>query len=372
MSTKNSDWGMKRLSTKELAEHVGATLQFGGNIAVFGRRGSGKTHISKQQIEQAKYKEIYINASVLERPDMGGYPDFRAVNTSEEALKKYIDFLLPGYYRHLCEGTQSCAVLLDEVDKADPSVWAPLLEFTQFHTMNGKKLPNLKAVIMTGNLSAEGGQRPCLPLLDRAEKYLAEADVNAFIDWAGKSKEIHPSITAYLHDNPEDLFGDVDPGEIYADPSPRGWHNASKILYFGEDHHWSNRILSDKVAGCIGKKAGIKYAAYFTHYQVLLPMIEKIFKGEKFESEFKKLEPSKQMVASMIVCARLARKLDDCKEGTAPKETQTISKFMNLIDSEMALIAIRSQIGLVRTVAHGLDEAPGWSELLSRISDRMA
>lgn len=372
MSQPVSDFGMKRLSMKELGQHLAATIQFGGNLAMFGRRGSGKTHISKHEISRANMREIYINASVFERVDFGGYPDFKNVaKKSESEINKYIDFLMPGFYKHLIEGNKKCVVLLDEVDKADPSVWAPLLEFTQFHTMNGKALPNLQAVIMTGNLTSEGGQRPCLPLLDRAEKYIVEADVQAWLDWAGSSRQIHPSIAAYINDHPDDLYGDIDPGEVYADPSPRGWHNASKMLYFGEENRWSTNILTDKVAGCVGKPAGLRYSSYYNHYQVLLPLIEMVFKGMDVKKEFDKLEPSKRMVASMITCARYARKLDEAK-GKIPDCTGHVAKFMLSVDDEMALIAIRSQITLKRILENGLDDNEDWDELITKISSRLS
>lgn len=367
MAATSSDFNLQKVSTVDLTDNIRATIEQEGNIAIFGRRGSGKTYISKAEIARSNHKEIYLNCSVFERVDLGGYPNF---HTAAEGKKKYIDFLLPQFYENLIENKEPCVLLLDEVDKADPSVWAPLLEITQFHTMNGRQLPNLKAVIMTGNLQAEGGQRPSLPLLDRAEKYLVESDVSQWLDWAARCGQIHPSITAFINDHQEDLFGDVDPGEIYADPSPRGWHNASNIVNFGEAHKWNGKVLTTKVAGCVGKKVGLKYDQYFQHYQVLLPLIDKVFAGEPIK-DFKKLEPTKQIVACMIICSRFARLIDKCEENERPKETKVVAKFMKDVDSEMTLISVRSQIGLQRVVSHGLDEDPGWDEILRNISDKM-
>src|SRR5208282_4961589 len=118
------------------------------------RRGSGKTIIGKTSIKESGCKEIYMNLSTMERPDMGGYPNFFAAKQD----RHFVDFLLPYWYQDLIEGDTPCVALLDEVDKAEAALWAPLLEFTQFHTINGNKLPNLRAVIMTGNLQSEGGQ----------------------------------------------------------------------------------------------------------------------------------------------------------------------------------------------------------------------
>jgi hypothetical protein len=263
----SSDFNLEKLNTKDLSEHVASTIQIGGNIAVFGRRGTGKTEISKQEIKKANSHEVYINLSVLERVDLGGYPDIMGRNAAiSEARRKFVDFLLPQFYEPMLEGKQSVVALLDEVDKADPSLWAPLLEFTQFRSINGRKLPNLGAVIMTGNLISEGGARPSLPLLDRAEKYLVEADATSWLEWAGKSGHIHSSITAYVYDHPKDLFGAVDPEDRYADPSPRGWARASEILHKGEEKGWSPTLLNKKVCGCVGKDAGIRYSNYYEHY----------------------------------------------------------------------------------------------------------
>jgi hypothetical protein len=309
MSTVSSDFNLQKISTKEFSEHVRATIEFGDNLAVFARRGAGKTTIAKQIIVESGYKEVYLNTSLCERCDFNGYPKL----FDSKSENKYVDYLLPQYFRPLIEGNkQDTVLLLDEVDKANQEVWAPLLEITQFRTINGRELSNLKAVIMTGNLQAEGGQRPCLPLLDRASKYLMEANTSHWLDWAARTRSIHPSITAFISDHGDELFGDVDPGDVYADPSPRGWHNASNILFFGEEKRWSPKLLTAKVAGCVGKKTGLKYSSYFDHYVVLLPYVERIMKGEQ-PKDFDKLEPSKRCVCCMIVCSRLAKFLYEMK-----------------------------------------------------------
>ena len=363
-----SDFNLQRLSTKSLAENVGASIRVGSNIAIFGRRGSGKTEISKQEIAKAEMKEVYINLSVLERVDMGGYPDIMS-----GAKKKFIDFLLPSFYEPMMEGNKPVVALLDEVDKADPSLWAPLLEFTQFRSINGRAIPNLAAVIVTGNLLAEGGNRPSLPLLDRTEKFLVEADAQSWLDWAGKTGKIHPSITAYINDKPNDLFGAVDPEDRYADPSPRGWAKASELLFKGEANGWGSELLNTKVSGCVGKDAGMRYSLYYDHYQILLPLIEKLFQGKDVISDFKKLEPTKRIVACMIACARLASQLDKAALANekAPPGLSYMGKFLQEVGSETVLVSVRSQIQLDRIVDWNLDDHPDWGQLLTKINNQV-
>lgn len=360
----SSDFNLEKLSTKDLGEHVGATINVGGNIAIFGRRGTGKTEISKQEIRKADKVEVYINLSVMERVDLGGYPNIMAGSQQ----KKFVDFLLPSFYELMIEGDREVVALLDEVDKADPSLWAPLLEFTQFRSINGRRLKNLSAVVMTGNLISEGGSRPSMPLLDRAEKYLVEADASAWLDWAGKCGKIHPSITSYLTDHPNDLFGAVDPEDRYSDPSPRGWTRASEILHKGEALNWNSTVLNKKVSGCIGKDAGIKYSNYYEHYQQLLPMVENIFKGKDVSSKYNALEPTKKLVACMITCARLATQLDQLKNNEHLDSISYVGKFLQKVSHENALVAIRSQIQMSRLIQFGIDDQPEWAKVIADVS----
>ena len=364
----SSDFNLEKLNTKDLSEHLGASIQMGGNIAVFGRRGTGKTEIAKYEIKKADFTEVYINLSVLERVDMGGYPNIMAAGQR----KKFVDFLLPEFYEQMMEGKKPVVALLDEVDKADPSLWAPLLEFTQFRSINHRPLPKLHAIIMTGNLISEGGSRPSLPLLDRAEKYLVEADATSWLDWAGKSGRIHPSITAYVNDHPKDLFGAVDPEERYADPSPRGWDRASQILFKGEERGWSTYLLNKKVAGCVGKDAGIKYSNYYEHYMELLPMVEDIYHGRDVSGKYATLEPTKKLVACMITCARLATQLDQVKEtDELPVSIKYVGKFLHKVSYENVLVAVRSQVQIERMVKFNLDEHPDWANVLSKINKQV-
>ncbi|NDB84360.1 MAG: hypothetical protein EB127_16885 [Alphaproteobacteria bacterium] len=363
-----SDFNMEKLSTKELEQHLDASIKAGSNVAIFGRRGSGKTQISKQAIAKSGSRELYINLSVFERTDMGGYPNIMGHNNKS----KYIDFLMPQMYEALMEGDKPVVALLDEVDKADPSVWAPLLEFTQFHTINGRELKNLQAVVMTGNLLSEGGNRPCMPLLDRAEKYLVEADATSWLEWAGRSGKIHPAITAYITDHPKDLFGAVDPEDRYADPSPRGWAGASELLFVGEKNGWNTEVLNKKVCGRVGKDAGIKYSNYYEHYQVLLPMVDRIYEGKDVSAEFNKLEPTKRLVGSMIACARLANQLDSHKGDKLPKSVDYIGKFLKGISYENVLVAVRSQIQLERILKYSLDEHPEWEALINNMRKKVS
>lgn len=385
--SKKSDHNLIVLNTKQYAEGLRATIQAGKNFAIFGRRGGGKTEIAKSEIRSTSVKhkgqdrlcrEVYLNLSILERVDLGGYPDIVGVSETEKERRKYVKFLLPAYLERLIEGDDPVVLLLDEVDKADNSLQAPLLELTQFRSVNGRQLPNLYAVIMTGNLIAEGSQRPSLPLLDRAEKYILEADGHQWLEWAGKSGNIHPSISAFINDNPVELFGELNEDENYADASPRGWHNASQLVKFGEEHRWSTDLMSNKVSGCVGKKAGMRFKHYFDHYQHLLPLVGKIIDGKDVLSEYKKLEKTKQVILNMVLFSKLAGIIKahmekGGKRGPLPKEGEIVGKFIDNanVDAEMVLIAARCQIGIDLFMKSGLDDIESWNKVLKSVQKKL-
>lgn len=364
-----SNFNLQKIDTKEYQQTIKSCISSGTSMAVFGRRGSGKTQIAKEEIRQNGCVEVYWNLSTMERVDVGGYPDLLG------ARGDFVNFKLPSTYEKMINGDQKVVALLDEVDKAEPSLWAPLLEFTQFHTINGRPLPNLQTIIMTGNLISEGGAKPCLPLLDRTTKFLIEPDVQAWMDWAGSSRKIHPSITSYIHDNQLDLYGDVDPDSSYADPSPRSWENASKILFKGEEENLSPRLLYKLVAGCVGNAVGLKYQAYFDHYQKILPMLDKLEKGNNIMKEYNALSPTEQLIVVSVLCNRIAGAVDDPNSnGKLSKKASELlknsAKLLVEAPQEYCLIGVRSQITLPRLIKHGLDEHEEFGKVISRVKQK--
>ncbi len=364
-----SDFNLEKLNTKQLSKHIRASLQAGSNVAVFGRRGLGKTQISKQVIKELGFHEEYINLSVFERTDIAGYPDMFSSNKDRE--ERFINFILPRMYEKMIHGSKKVIAVLDEVDKADPSLWAPLLEFTQFRSINGRDLPNLHAVVMTGNLISEGGSRPSLPLLDRTEKYLVETNADVWLDWASQTGSIHPSVYQYITDHPTQLFGPVDANDNYADPSPRGWHNASNVVKFGEENGWDDHLINEKVSGYVGRVAGLDYKMYFTNYRVLLPLVDAIFKGQDYKDSWNKLTPTEKLYAGAIACGRLASILDASSPTNPSKEVEHALKMVGIFlyqaGQENTMLNVRHQITIQRLAKWKLMKHPDWQMTLESV-----
>lgn len=372
-----SNFNLETLGTKQLQTHIKCSIEAESNIAIFGRRGLGKTAISRAMIKSLGLKEVYMNLSVYERVDMGGYPDMFSPKEKGEKMERFINYILPRIFEPMLIGDEKVVALLDEVDKADSSLWAPLLEFLQEKSMNGRLLKNLLTVIMTGNLISEGGSRPSLPLLDRTEKYIVQSSVANWTEWAALSGKIHPSIYQFIVDNPDSLAGPVDAGENYADESPRGWENSSKVVSIGELRGWDVSIITDKVSGFVGRKSGIDYKMYFSNYKVLLPLVNRVFEGYDVKNEWSGLTPTEKLYTTVIICGRLATQLDavpktdlidPLKKSQPPETLHYVGKFMQYAGDENVLIAVRQQLQLPRIVRWGLDTIPSWEGLLPKIS----
>ena len=381
---KISDFNLQSITTVDYSQILTGSIHSGTNLAVFGRRGSGKTEIAKQTIKTTlvgdekptKPLQVYINLSVAERTDMGGYPDmFGAMESAkklseDEKIHRFVNYILPTFFEAMIVGDRPVVALFDEVDKADASILAPLLEITQFREINGRALKNLHSCIFTGNLISEGSERPSLPLLDRCEKYLVQADTNSFLNWAAASLKIHPSIMTFLEHKPGQLYGSLDgAGDLYAEQSPRGWEYASRALFYGEKHGWSPELMLKKVSGFVGKSAGIEYDIYFTHYHELMPLVKRIFKGEDVKQDYKDMNRGMKIYAAMIVCSMLAGILDKAKASETGTKSQVpelinVGKFLTAcVEDEDVFVSVRTQLTLQRVVEWGLDTHKDWTVL---------
>ncbi len=375
-----SDYNLHKIKTSELEQHLAATIDYGGAMFILGQRGIGKTWITTKAINDAGFDCVGFALATYDKADFVGYPDL--FNQFKEVGKqRFVDYILPKIYAPLFEEgrERKCVVFFDEIDKAAPELWAPLLEFIQFGRLNSKRMPNLQAVISSGNHLAEGGQKPIAPLLDRQEKYLVESSIKQWLDWASsKDGGIHTSIYAFLKDNEGALSGELDLGELYANESPRSWHNASKLVHFGEKRNWSNDMIMAKVCGCVGKRSGNLFSAYFTHYRIIIPLVEKILNGEfeKVRRDFDKLEPTRQFICVMTAAQRVANSIDNMSneekdKKVIPQAVEMYGEFINLIDQEMALMGLRSGVKLERMVPLNLIRHPKYDRLLSELRRRM-
>lgn len=361
-----SDYNLPRIDTSKLSQHLDYSIAAASNMVIIGRRGSGKSIIGKERIQQSGCREVYINLSVFERPDLAGIP--RVFNQDPKA--RFIDYFLPRMYEPLMEGKKKVVIFFDEADKADDSIFHPLLEISQFHSLNGTSFPNLQSCIFTGNLISEGSKRIHPALMDRAEAYLLQPNAISWLEWAAKVG-IHPAVYAFIRDNPHRLFGsDQLSDDMLVDPSPRSWEMASNIIKFGEEHNYEIELILEKVCGFVGRQVGAEFRNYYTHYKVLLPFVESVFNGEDVSREYKEMGPTDKLAACLVIAARLAAQLDAANpEKDKPPAIDMVANFLKYVSPEHTVICLRSRVQGERIRRWNLRKHPVWTKILDNITN---
>lgn len=310
------------------------------NIFLFGRRGTGKTDIALQAAKECNLKVNYINLSVIERPDLAGYPN---VNSDSDV----ITFKSPYFLPTLKDGAVSDSIILfDELDKAPAEVTSPLLEILQFKRINGKPI-NAAACLLTGNLLNEGAYSNLIStaLLDRGAKYILAFDFQKWLDWA-KLNNVNDLITGFLRSNPEFACGNVD-SNCYASPSPRGWTLASNALSKSREHKIVDiETITQIISGFVGAEAGLRFQIWYEYYKKFEPIVHSLIEtGSIGQFKFNELMPTEKIIFVISACYLAKQKvIQEFSKTTKNKFVclDHLCKFLstNNVDSEVQVMGL--------------------------------
>jgi hypothetical protein len=271
-------------------------IQSNQNIFLFGRRGVGKTHIAIQAAQECKLRIIYINLSVIERPDLAGYPDMNVPGD-------IINFKSPYFLPPLQDGKKPDSVILfDEVDKAPAEVTAPLLEILLFKKINGRPI-NAVGCVLTGNLLNEGAysNQISTALLDRGAKYILSFNFEKWVDWA-KLNGVHDLILGFLRSDPTFACGEIE-DTAYASPSPRSWTLASEALVRTKEFRMSDiESVTHIISGYVGGEAGLRFKIWYEHYRKFEPYVRALIDNNNLSFDFSSLAPTEKVVFVVSAC----------------------------------------------------------------------
>jgi hypothetical protein len=336
------------------------------NMFLFGLKGTGKTSIFAQAIEQSNYEAININLSVIERSDLCGYPNlFDSGDT--------LSFKAPSFLPRLKDKKKaSYVIVFDEVDKCSPDITAPLLEILQFKKINDQPL-NIVSCLLTGNLMNEGAysNQISTALLDRGAKYILNFDFNKWMIWAQKNN-IHDLILAFLLTN-QDCAVDKSNNTFYASPSPRGWSQASDALH---------RLKISKItqienitiilSGFVGAEAATKFRIWYENFREHEPMALSVILTGKTNFKFLELPKTKQLVFIVSACYLAKQEIIDSKNKNKCQYLENLCKFFAefKIDDETQLLAISSAFNVEIITKYNLHNCKVFFELFQRLNNK--
>lgn len=108
------------------------------NVLLVGLHGTGKTEALLQLAKKHGLKLKYYSAATLDPyTDLVGVP---VPTENEETGSKNLEFIRP----HDVDDAE--VIFMDEINRAHPKVLNAILEMVQFRSINGEKLPKLRAV----------------------------------------------------------------------------------------------------------------------------------------------------------------------------------------------------------------------------------
>jgi hypothetical protein len=340
------------------------------NIFLFGRRGVGKTHIAIQAAKECNYKVNYINLSVIERPDLAGYPNMNSPGD-------FITFKSPAFLPRLLDKCKPDSIILfDEVDKAPPEVTAPLLEILQFKKINGISI-NVAACILTGNLSNEGAYSNHISsaLLDRGSKYILSFNFDKWVDWA-KANEVHDLILGFLRTNVQFACGKIE-DSCYATPSPRGWTEASEALIKAKELKIVDiETVTQIISGFVGNEAGTQFKVWYEHYRKFEPFIHSLIETGSMALNFQELAPTEKVVFVISACHYTKQKViaETFKSKNKLIHLEHLCKFLisYKVDKEIQTTGLYNSFDFEMITKYKLYSCKPFFDLFTKIGENVS
>jgi hypothetical protein len=341
-------------------------VKSGQNILLFGRRGTGKTHIACQAILDAGYKVNYINLSVVERPDLAGYPN---IYSNDDI----VTFKSPQFLPTLkTEQKPDSVLLFDEIDKAPPEITSPLLEILQFRKINGKPI-NAIACVLTGNLPNEGSYSNQISsvLLDRGAKYILNFNFDKWLEWA-RNNNVHDLICGFLRNYPELSCGSIEESH-YASPSPRGWTYASSALLNAKNLKVSDiDSITSIISGFVGYEAGLKFKIWYENYRKFESTILSLIETGTMSLDFHKLTQTEKMVFIISLCYITKQKvLQEQKKRNKLLENLCNFLINYKVDRELQIIGLYNSFDFNIITVNKLYTCKPFFELFTQLNENL-
>lgn len=273
-------------------------------------------------------------------------------------IKEFGDFdnILSGYLDELniAELSEKPIVFLfDEVDKASHEVLQTLLEFLQFHSVNGRKM-NIKGCILTGNLPDEFANSSQIShaITKRCMTFKLELDFNQWREWAF-SNNVHEYVIAFLTAHPDELYRKAPDGDptAYALPSPRTWSSASEAIRLLEsDERYTKNdslkreLMINIVAGNVGSTAAVKFNNWIKHFRDMDPIVNDLLEHGTFP-DVKKLDIGQLFICALSSSSKVYSNLKPNNEEKIKKYTKNVFKWLATLADDVQMGSIRMAFG---------------------------
>ena len=339
-------------------------IQSQHNVFLFGRRGVGKTDIAIQAARECGYKVNYINLSVIERPDLAGYPDMASPGD-------VVNYKSPNFLPKLADKAKPDSVILfDEVDKVAAEVTAPLLEILLFKKINGSPI-NAVSCILTGNLPNERAFSNELnaALLDRGAKFILQFNFEKWVDWA-KAHGVHDLILGFLRHDPELACGKVEDTN-YASPSPRSWTWASEALLKAKNLKMVDiDSVTQIISGYVGSEAGLRFKLWYENYRRFEPHVLSLIERGQMSLNYDELVPTEKVVFVVSACYYAKQKVFKDKSKNKFVYLENLCNFFQQcrVESEIQVMGLANSFDFDMVRVHKLYTCKPFFDIFTKLT----
>jgi hypothetical protein len=213
--------------------------------------GIGKSSIVEQACAEADADCIIMHPVVSDPTDFKGMP------WVAEGGATFLPF---GDLQRLLSATKLTACFIDDLGQATPAVQAAAMQLVLARRVNGHRVSDeVVFVAATNRRTDRAGVSGILEPVKSRFATLVElaADLNDWCAWA-VGADIAPEVVAFLRFRPE-LLSDFKPtADLTNSPSPRTWHQVSKLLSLGLPPD----LQVPAIQGAVGEGAGTEFVAF--------------------------------------------------------------------------------------------------------------
>ena len=345
------------------------------HVHCVGKHGIAKTEIVKEWAKENGYHLEVLQLPILEVSDLVGMPTIEDTKNG-----KITTWAAPGWINRIHEANdrgQHAVIFLDELGRASFDVRQASLQLVlegKINEHNLGELDNMKSLmVVADNPDDEYDTASFDPALeDRFQTYHVEADIKAWLEYAGKN-DVEDVVMSYLSEFPEKLHFTPE-SEDDKGSTPRAWKKLSdgiKVIKQINNEKFVHPLIVSKV----GRTVASNFFHYYNNYiNVVKPedIIDFVGAGtdgskteqEKMAKKLSKITKKIEVITAGEIGNRLMRRAIEVNTMLA-KEVVVI--FLASLNTEVGAGIAKgwttsSDKEVEKFYLTDFQEAQGWSE----------
>ena len=283
-------------------------------LALIGESGIGKSAIVKQVARDAQVGCIDLRLATQEPGDLIGIP--RSKDGTERTV-----WYKPNWWPN--EGTRGI-LFLDELNRAPVEVRQAVFQLLTEWRLHEHTLPEGWVIAVAMNPEGKAGYQVEVldpAMINRMWQIPVEHSVDEWLAWA-TGAELDKSIIGFISSNKEMLHKVSEDGPF---PSPRSWHNVSKIL---QNIELDETTFTEAVAGLVGPTASASFATWIKkHYQRPVSGEEILTGYTKVQAKVKKQNRAENNATATELAALLTSRTQQNKK-LSKDERKAVRQFI--------------------------------------------